>query len=284
MSNIRISELTQKTTPADSDDFPIVDNADTPTTKRSTWANIKATLKTYFDTLYQAALGYTAEDAANKETSALDTSTTKYPCNNVVKGAVDAKEDSANKETSALDTSTTKYPCNNVVKGAVDAKEDSANKKTSLADNSDTYYPSQKAVKTAVDAKQATLVSGTNIKTVNSTTLLGSGDLAVAPKDISINEQTDNYTLVLADDGKFIDMNKATAVTLTVPKNATVAFPVGAGVILRQKGAGTVTIAPVDGDVTINYQDGLNTTGQHAVAALLQVAANVWVATGSLEA
>ena len=253
MSNIRISELTQKTTPADSDDFPIVDNADTPTTKRSTWANIKATLKTYFDTLYQAALGYTAEDAANKETS-------------------------------ALDTSTTKYPCNNVVKGAVDAKEDSANKKTSLADNSDTYYPSQKAVKTAVDAKQATLVSGTNIKTVNSTTLLGSGDLAVAPKDISINEQTDNYTLVLADDGKFIDMNKATAVTLTVPKNATVAFPVGAGVILRQKGAGTVTIAPVDGDVTINYQDGLNTTGQHAVAALLQVAANVWVATGSLEA
>lgn len=28
---------------------------------------------------------------SNKETSALDTSTTKYPCNNVVKSAVDAK-------------------------------------------------------------------------------------------------------------------------------------------------------------------------------------------------
>ena len=31
------------------------------------------------------------EKTANKETSALDTSTTKYPCNNVVKSAVDAK-------------------------------------------------------------------------------------------------------------------------------------------------------------------------------------------------
>jgi len=39
--------------------------------------------------------------------------------------------------------------------------------------------PVQTAVTTALATKQATLVSGTNIKTVNSTTLLGSGDIAV---------------------------------------------------------------------------------------------------------
>ena len=39
----------------------------------------------------QDNLGFTPENSANKETSALDTSTTKYPCNNVVKTAVDAK-------------------------------------------------------------------------------------------------------------------------------------------------------------------------------------------------
>src|SRR5690606_35642641 len=33
----------------------------------------------------------------------------------------------------------------------------------------------------ALDAKQATLVSGTNIKTVNSTSLLGSGDIDTDP-------------------------------------------------------------------------------------------------------
>lgn len=58
--------------------------------------------------------------------------------------------------------------------------ENSANKKTSLADNSDTFYPSQKAVKTAVDAKQDTLVSGTNIKTINGSSVIGSGDLTIS--------------------------------------------------------------------------------------------------------
>jgi len=45
-----------------------------------------------------------------------------------------------------------------------------------------------------------------------------------------------------------------------------------------------VTIAPVDEDVTISYAEGLDTTGQHAMAALVKVAENTWVATGSLEA
>ena len=57
--------------------------------------------------------------------------------------------------------------------------ENVTNKKTTLTDNSDTFYPTQKAVKTAVDAKQDTLVSGTNIKTINGTSVLGSGNLTV---------------------------------------------------------------------------------------------------------
>ena len=39
----------------------------------------------------QPALGFTPEDVANKEITALDTSTTKYPSNSVVKAAVDLK-------------------------------------------------------------------------------------------------------------------------------------------------------------------------------------------------
>jgi hypothetical protein len=35
-------------------------------------------------------------------------------------------------------------------------------------------------LQTALDAKQASLVSGTNIKTVNGESLLGSGDIAVS--------------------------------------------------------------------------------------------------------
>ena len=63
---------------------------------------------------------------------------------------------------------------------AVTWLQTTANLKTDLTDNSDSYYPSQKAVKTAVDAKQATLVSWTNIKTINWNDILGSGDLTVS--------------------------------------------------------------------------------------------------------
>jgi len=44
---------------------------------------------------------------------------------------------------------------------------------------------SQTDLQTALDAKQNTLVSGTSIKTINSTSLLGSGDVAVQPALVS---------------------------------------------------------------------------------------------------
>lgn len=56
MADAKISALTNYATPLDADVLPIVDTANT-TTKKLTWANIKAVLKTYFDTLYAAALG-----------------------------------------------------------------------------------------------------------------------------------------------------------------------------------------------------------------------------------
>ena len=43
----------------------------------------------------------------------------------------------------------------------------------------------QTDLQTALNGKQATLVSGTNIKTVNSTSLVGSGDVAVQPTLVS---------------------------------------------------------------------------------------------------
>lgn len=41
-----------KTTPVDGDTVPLIDSAASNVLKKVTWANIKATLKTYFDTLY----------------------------------------------------------------------------------------------------------------------------------------------------------------------------------------------------------------------------------------
>jgi hypothetical protein len=45
---------TSKTTPVDADELPLVDSAASNVLKKLTWANLKATLKTYLDTLYAA--------------------------------------------------------------------------------------------------------------------------------------------------------------------------------------------------------------------------------------
>jgi hypothetical protein len=50
-----------------------------------------------------------------------------------------------------------------------------------LVDNTtDASKPISSATQTALDGKQATLVSGTNIKTINSTSILGSGNIAIS--------------------------------------------------------------------------------------------------------
>ena len=54
---------------------------------------------------------------------------------------------------------------------------------------------------TALSSKQDTLVSGTNIKTINNTSLLGSGNLEISPGDV-LPSQEGNAGKVLSTDGE----------------------------------------------------------------------------------
>ena len=100
---------------------------------------------------------------------------------------------------------------------------------------------------------------------------------------IDINTQTDSYTLVLGDASKLIIMNKATANTLTIPKASSVAFPIGTEILIFQLGAGRTTLAPVDGDVTINSPDSaLNLYTQYSCAALIKRAGDIWILMGDI--
>ena len=99
------------------------------------------------------------------------------------------------------------------------------------------------------------------------------------------NSQTGtSYTLAIDDAGGFVDMNNASAITLTVPPNSSVAFPAETRIDLLQSGAGQVTVAAGSG-VTINSKNSnLKISGQWSAATLVQRSANSWVLIGDLSA
>jgi len=92
---------------------------------------------------------------------------------------------------------------------------------------------------------------------------------------VGINTQTANYTLVLSDAGKLINMNASSAVTLTVPANSSVPFPVGTIIKVKKGGTGDVTITG-DTGVTINAPFGNTITTQGQWVGLIKIDTDTW--------
>lgn len=102
---------------------------------------------------------------------------------------------------------------------------------------------------------------------------------------VPINTQTGSYTLALGDAGRCVEENSASATVITIPANATVAFPVGTVINLRRIGAGTVTITPAGGVTIPNRLEAAGTTSrtlpsQYSEASIHKRATDVWVLSG----
>jgi hypothetical protein len=100
---------------------------------------------------------------------------------------------------------------------------------------------------------------------------------------VEFNPQGTSYALVLGDKDKIVEINSASATTLTVPLNSTVAFPIGSSINILQTGAGQVTVAGAGG-VTINATPGLKLRTQWSFATLIKRATNTWVLIGDTAA
>jgi hypothetical protein len=103
------------------------------------------------------------------------------------------------------------------------------------------------------------------------------------PSLTTINQQAAAYTTVLTDRDKLVEVSSATAVTVTIPTNSTVAYPVGTSIDILQTGVGQVTIAGAGG-VTVNSTPGLKLRTQWSSATLFKRAENTWVVFGDLSA
>ena len=105
--------------------------------------------------------------------------------------------------------------------------------------------------------------------------------------NITVNTQSGTtYSLVAGDAQKLITLNNASAITLTVPSNATAALPVGTTVNIAQYGAGQVTVVGASSPtpVTINATPGLNLRTQYSAASLIQISTDNWLLVGDLSA
>jgi len=98
------------------------------------------------------------------------------------------------------------------------------------------------------------------------------------------NAQVSSYVLALSDKNKMIDMSSTSAMTLSVPTNAT-PFPIGTQIHILQANSGQITVQPlISGTTTINATPGLKLRAQWSSATLIKRSTESWVLIGDLSA
>lgn len=93
---------------------------------------------------------------------------------------------------------------------------------------------------------------------------------------ILTNAQTGDYTLAIGDANYCIDMNKASAINLTVPPNSSVAYATGVLIYIRRIGVGALTLVQGAG-VTITSTAGvLIDAGLNVMMTLRKTGTDTW--------
>ncbi len=159
---------------------------------------------------------------------------------------------------------------------------------TSTAGNIIVYNSS--GVPTAVAETGDVTISDTGVTAISSGVIVNADINASASielgklADATIDEKSASYTLALTDKNKFIKMSvTSTANTVTVPTNASVAFPVGSQIHIIQYGTGKTQVIP-SGTVTIYATPGAYLRAQYSSATLLKCDTNIWMLMGDLSA
>lgn len=96
------------------------------------------------------------------------------------------------------------------------------------------------------------------------------------------NVQTDDYTLAAGDAAAAVEMDKATAVGVTVPPNGDVPFPVGTMIPITQVGDGVVSVVEGAG-VTVDTFGTLDVAGQWGTVWLRKRSEDGWLLSGDVE-
>ena len=106
--------------------------------------------------------------------------------------------------------------------------------------------------------------------------------IGAMPALVPITNIAASAMLTLTHAGNLLTCGSASAITITIPADATANFPIGSQITVTQTNVGAVTVSPASG-VTLNSKDtkrGID--GQYAAATLVKTAANTWYLWGAL--
>ena len=107
-------------------------------------------------------------------------------------------------------------------------------------------------------------------------------DPALVGRYAGINAQTGTtYTPVLSDEGKLVTITNAAAITITLPQNSSLAFPIGGRFDTVGLGAGLVTFAAGSGSTLVGTPS-LVTRAQYSVVSVVKISTNGWLVVGDL--
>ena len=100
---------------------------------------------------------------------------------------------------------------------------------------------------------------------------------------VDLDRKTADYTLVLTDAGKVIEINSGSSENVTIPPNSSVAFPVGTQIVVVRLGAGAVVITEGSGVTTRSDDDKNKIKSQYSSCVLIKHETNEWYILGNLD-
>ena len=100
---------------------------------------------------------------------------------------------------------------------------------------------------------------------------------------VDLDRKTADYTLVLTDAGKVIEINSGSSENVTIPPNSSVAFPVGTQIVVVRLGAGAVVIVEGSGVTTRSDGDKNKIKSQYSSCVLIKHETNEWYILGNLD-
>ena len=165
---------------------------------------------------------------------------------------------------SAMSTTSTNPVQNKIAKAAIDAVQTNLNTEITNRTNAVSGITGAKGAANGY----ASLDANTKV--------------TAAQASARVQSASSSKTLALADAGTFIYVSSTSNLTITIPTNASVAFPVGTEIEFCRWNTGAVTFAAASGVTLVSANSLKSISVRYATAGLKQVAANTWLLSGSL--